>query len=70
MERRMIILKCDCGEQYNVKRDQEIADNISHIKCNWCPLCMDTAEEEYVETHVRKYEKKPEADVNQSKIEL
>jgi len=52
-EERMIILKCDCGEQYNVKR-KDIEDDVEHLECNWCPLCANNDRPEYVEKKIYK----------------
>ena len=50
---KYIILKCDCGEQYSVKR-RDIEDDVEHLECNWCLLCIDSSSDEYLERKVFK----------------
>ena len=50
---KYIILKCDCGEQYSVKR-RGIEDDVEHLECNWCPACMVESNEEYHEKKIYK----------------
>jgi hypothetical protein len=52
-EEKYIILKCDCGEQYSVKR-KNIEDDVEHLECNWCPLCMEKSKDPYNERKVYK----------------
>jgi hypothetical protein len=64
----MIIVKCDCGEQFNVERTKEIPDDTIHIECNWCPICEDTAEEDYYERYISKQEEKEIPNPNQTEL--
>ena len=52
IKERMLVLKCECGEQYSVKRN--LSDDVEHLECNWCPLCRGNEDEEYVEKKIYK----------------
>lgn len=45
-----IKLTCQtCKHEYDIEKTPEIPANVFFMKCNWCPLCEDQAEDYYYE---------------------
>ncbi len=53
-DQKYIMLKCDCGEQYSVKRNKKDSKDVSYYTCNWCPACMKKSKDPYNEVGVYK----------------
>lgn len=44
-----INIHCDCGLTHEVDRDNDAPENAVSMGCNWCPSCMDDADDYYEE---------------------
>jgi len=65
-----IVIECDgCGLKHGVDRTSEIPDDVTSLRCNWCPECEDSADDYYTESYVYTPIIEP-VDPNQLKIEL
>ncbi len=43
-------LHCEgCGLTYDLKKTKEIPEHIHSMKCNWCPMCEESAHDDYEE---------------------
>lgn len=49
VQKLQIKITCDCGMIHEVERTSEIPDNVISMGCNWCPVCMDSADAPYEE---------------------
>lgn len=38
-----------CNKVYNLTKTEEIPKHVFFMKCNWCPVCEDTADDYYQE---------------------
>ena len=46
----IIGITCEtCNTIHTVKKTKEIPSNVIAMKCNWCPLCEDKADDYYQE---------------------
>ena len=64
-----IEMHCACGSKHIVKRDPDVDKDAIRIDVNWCPICMDNADDYYEEIHI--YEESDEEDkVDDNQINL
>ena len=50
-----IILKCDCGEQFNIDRRSDTKKDTLYIRCNYCNICNPNSTGKYKETQINKH---------------
>jgi hypothetical protein len=57
----LIHLTCQtCQKVYELEKTSEIPAHVFTMKCNWCPVCEDTADDYYEEWWDEKDNEKPE----------
>lgn len=65
-----ISIHCEgCNKKRNVDRTPEIPDDVTSLKCNWCPECEHTATDYFYEWYCYDFIPEPE-NPNQIKLEL
>lgn len=63
-----ITIKCTgCSREHDVSRTSELPYNVTSLVCNWCPICEDSATEDYMEEY-RTLEVEDKLDENQLKL--